>query len=421
MSRPMKILRNAAIGMAALIAVVLIAAFFTVRTQWFRDFVREKIITATEEGTGGKVDLGSFDFDWSHLHATLTDFVIHGNEPAGSAPFVRAAKAELYLRLFTRLNPPFELAYLGVDQPQANILVFPDGTTNVPTPRRKKKSETTPLETVVDLAIGRFELTNGLVKFNSQQQPLDVKANNLRAQLWYNVVNRGYRGQLSLQPVYVASGRNTPVAITVALPLTLKSDSIEVRDGSLSTGASHLAINGSLEDLRNPRTSAHIYGRIAMADLKNLGDLPLTVNARNVPEALDLDANATMADNRIEVTGLRLAAGESSIEAAGILRDPDGKGALRFKSRLALGEIGRMAGIAARPEGRASVDGTASLDANNSYLVAGNITARDLSFNQGRQRISRINLSSGVRLDPHRLDLNDLRLAAFGGEYAGDA
>jgi translocation and assembly module TamB len=337
MSGRTRILRNAAIGLAALIVLLVVGTIITVRTDWFRNFVRQKIITATEDGTGGKVEIGSFEFAWSRLRAVVTDFVIHGNEPAGAAPFVRAARVELDLRLFTSLKRPFELAYLGIAKPEVNILVFPDGRTNVPTPKQKPTSEQTPLETVVDLAIGHFELTNGLIKFNSQQQPMDVNANNLHAQLWYNLLNRGYRGQISLQPLYVASGRNTPVTFTITLPVALQRDRIEFQNARISTAASEILINGSLDNLRNPKTAAHINGHVALADLKNLGNLPITLNARNVPSTVDVDANATVADNLIQVTGLRLGIGHSTIEASGVLKDPTGKGSLQFKSELALG------------------------------------------------------------------------------------
>src|SRR5579862_7363856 len=127
MSGRMRTVRNAAIGLVALIVLLLAGTILTVRTDWFRNFVRQKIITATEDGTGGKVEIGSFEFAWTRLRAVVTDFVIHGNEPAGSDPFVRAARVELDLRLFTSIRRPFELAYLGVDKPGVNIIVFPDG------------------------------------------------------------------------------------------------------------------------------------------------------------------------------------------------------------------------------------------------------------------------------------------------------
>src|SRR6266404_4304857 len=371
MSGRMKIARNVAIGLAALIVLLLVGTILTVRTDWFRSYVKQKIITATEDGVGGKVEIGSFAFAWSHLRAVVTDFVIHGNEPAGSNPFVRASRVELHLRLFTSLKHPFDLAYLGVDKPELNILVFPDGHTNVPTPRVKSTSDQTPTETLVDLAIGHFELTNGLIKFNSQQQPLDVNANNLRAQLWYNLLDRGYRGQLSLQPLYVAAGRNTPVTFTVTLPIEIQRDRIAFQSGKISTALSEILINGSMENMRNPKTSAHINGHLALADLKNLGNLPLTLNARNAPSTVDLDANATVSDNLIQVTGLRLGIGHSTIEASGTLKDPTGKGSLQFKSELALGELGRLANVAERPDGRVLMNGTAKLDANQNYEVAG--------------------------------------------------
>src|SRR5579859_5829501 len=137
MTRPMKIARNTAIGIAALVVFLLAGAILTVRTEWFRNYVKQKIVTATEDGTGGKVEIRSFAFDWTHLRAVVDDFVIHGNEPAGADPFVRAGRVELDLRLFTSVTRLFELAYLGVDKPAVNILVSPDGSTNVPTPKVK--------------------------------------------------------------------------------------------------------------------------------------------------------------------------------------------------------------------------------------------------------------------------------------------
>ncbi len=81
-----KIISLIGVALVALVFVVIIGAILLMRTDWFRGFVREKIIATTEDSTGGKVEIGSFDFDWSHMRATITDFVIHGTEPAGAAP-----------------------------------------------------------------------------------------------------------------------------------------------------------------------------------------------------------------------------------------------------------------------------------------------------------------------------------------------
>src|SRR6202451_894785 len=159
MSRPMRILRNVAIALGALFLVLALAGVLVVRSAWFQNYVKQAIITSTEDSTGGKAEIGTFHFEWRHLTAVATDFVIHGTEPAGTAPLVRVARVQLNLRLFTSLHHLWDITYLGIDRPQANVIVYPDGRTNIPSPRTP--SNTSPLETVVDLAIGRFELTNG--------------------------------------------------------------------------------------------------------------------------------------------------------------------------------------------------------------------------------------------------------------------
>ena len=69
MSRPMKIFRNIAIGIGALAVVLVFAALIVSQTDWFRNYVREKIIASTEDSVGGRVEVGSFRFDARHFQA----------------------------------------------------------------------------------------------------------------------------------------------------------------------------------------------------------------------------------------------------------------------------------------------------------------------------------------------------------------
>ena len=52
MSRRIRIFRYIAIGVAALMVVVVAAALTVIHTNWFRNYVREKIVEALEDGTG---------------------------------------------------------------------------------------------------------------------------------------------------------------------------------------------------------------------------------------------------------------------------------------------------------------------------------------------------------------------------------
>src|SRR5580658_6328929 len=119
----MRTLRNIAIAAVALILIVGIAAVLLVQTAWFRNYVKQTIITSIEDSTGGRVEVGSFQFDWTHLRAVLTDSVLHGNEPSGAPPLLRVARIQLDLHLFT-IHGFWNIAALDIDQPQANVIVY---------------------------------------------------------------------------------------------------------------------------------------------------------------------------------------------------------------------------------------------------------------------------------------------------------
>jgi translocation and assembly module TamB len=390
----MRIIRNTALALVALIVVLAVAAIFTVQSEWFQNYVKQTIITSTEDSTGGKVEIGAFHLDWRHLTALATDFVIHGTEPAGTAPLLRAARVQLNLHLFTSLHHLWDITYLGIDHPAANVIVYPDGRTNIPSP--KSASSTAPLETVLDLAIGRFELTNGLITLAAQKHELNVRGNNLRAQLSYNILSQQYRGQVSLQPIYVVSGRNTPLDFTVNVPVVLSRNRIDVQGASIFSAASAVTLNASLEDLKNPKISAHATGHIALADL--------WIKAPKSPPVIDLDANASVANNAIEVAGLRLSLGHSNIQASGNLTQ-----GLAFNSRLALGELGRLVNESSLPNEIATLNATAALDSQNNVTLtglrasalggefAGDASLRDFTTYQLRGDLKHLDLASAIR------------------------
>jgi translocation and assembly module TamB len=371
MSRVARIVRNAAIVFGVVVVAVVIACFVIARTEWFRNYVRGQIISATENSTGGKVEIGSLDLDLVHLRAVATKFVIHGTEPAGSRPFVQVGHIEVDLRLFG-------IAYLGIEQPEVNVMAMANGGTNIPSPRVPSTSKETPLATVVDLAVRHFELRNGVANFDSRRQPLNIQANNVHAQLYYNVLKQGYQGQLELEPVYFVSGRNTPVTFKVTLPVQVEKDRVDFRHASISTAVSALTIDGSVENIDHPRIVTHVSGHVATIDIENLVNLPIAVNAKHVPAEIAFDLSAAGSSDRIDVKALRVTLGKSTIEASGPLKDPNGKAGLQFRTELALGELGRLMKMATPPEVVLTADGSLRMDADNKVDLQSNLGALDI-------------------------------------------
>jgi translocation and assembly module TamB len=418
MSTRGKWIRNIAIGIGGLIVIVVVAAVVAVQTDWFRNYVRETIVSSVEDDVGGRVEVGAFRFEPGALHATVDRFVIHGNEPAGAPPFVSIGRIEVYLRLFTSLTRLYEISYLGIDRPEVSVTVLPDGHTNIPSPRKKSTSDQSALKTVVDLAVGDFVVDHGLIALASLRQPLDIRGRNLQVQLAYSFAGRSYSGRLNMDPLYVLNGRNTPVNFKVSLPVTLAGDRIDLKNGSISTPLSTLALSGSMADMKNPRFSAQVNGHVAVEDAAAAGDLKLS-QRKGLPSQIDVQASADVGPDAIHVAALNLQAGQSSVQASGKLRDAGGNGALDFRAALALHELGEMAALAQHPSGTLLLSGKAKPGKANDYQADGNVEAADVSFRQGARLISNVNLDSAFHADNHNLTFNDLRLRAFGGEFAG--
>jgi len=419
MSRGWRIARNVAIGIAALVVLVAVGASIAVHTEWFGNFVRQKIIAAIEDSTGGRTEIGAFRFNESHLEATVDDLTIHGLEPADAAPFVRIRNVVVSVRLFTRLNQIVNVANVIVNQPQVHVMTLADGRSNIPTPRNSSPPKDKPLKPVVDLAIGHFEINQGALLLEQSTIPLNAQADDLKARLDYNLLASTYGGQVSFAPVYVMAGRRTPVRVDVKLPVTIGSDRIELHRATVSTAASVLSVDGSVTNIRHPQIDAKLNGTIGTTDLRYGGGIEMSTE-RDLPRYIQLVADLRASNDSIDVRNLRMTIGDSSIEASGAPRDPNGSGSLSVRSKLALGQLARLFQVPAEVAGSLALNGNAKWASANNYSFAGDLRGDGIAVTQGTTAIRDVNLTSGVHADQSNVELQHLILRAFGGSFEGE-
>lgn len=418
MSRPRKIALIVSGSLVGLVLLIVVAAVIVVQTQWFRNFIREKIISSVEESIGGKTDVGSFTFDLGHLRAQLRDLVIHGTEPPTAAPLLRARLLQVDLKL-TSPSSGF-ISYLLLDTPQANVMVFPDGRTNIPEPKvQQKKSNTSGLQTVVNLAIGRFDLRNGSLTFADRKSDFNASGENLRAQLGYNPAHPSYAGEVDISPLHLTSGPNLPLDVDVRLPLTLEPDRVSLANARLSTPESLIQVSASMDHLAAPKTSAHVNARLALAEVKRAAGLTMPLDTNRGPGQLLADITASSGANRIVVQSANVKLGQTEITASGPLEDAGRPAALQFNSTLALGELGRLFRVTAQPEGTIRIGGNARLPSPGNYRVQANIVGRNLAAGQGSARITGATIDSSLAADPQRIEVGGLRLTVLGGDLTG--
>src|SRR5947207_7134140 len=156
MGRRAKIALRIAGGLVGLLVLLGIAGIFVARSDWFRDKVRDRIVRELETSTGGRVEIASFRFYWRQLRAEVKNTVIHGTEATGAKPLLRVPLLQVDLKIVSLFKREIDITALVIQGPEVNITVDAEGRTNIPEPKVKKTSDKSALETVLDLAIGRF-------------------------------------------------------------------------------------------------------------------------------------------------------------------------------------------------------------------------------------------------------------------------
>src|SRR5580658_6206918 len=174
-----------AAGLVGALILALGAAVLVLQSGWFYGKVRVWLVTTVENSTGGRVEIGAFRLDWKLLRAEVDDFTLHGTEPPGKPPLFHAAYVALGLKIVSLFRRDIDIQYLDVAAPQIDLIVGPDGRTNIPQPKTPGSGGDSS-ETIMKLAINRFTLWNGEFDINSQQKsPFELRGQNLNANLLY--------------------------------------------------------------------------------------------------------------------------------------------------------------------------------------------------------------------------------------------
>jgi translocation and assembly module TamB len=254
------------VSVTALTILLLVGAVVVVRTHWFREQVRLRIVSEVERATGGRVEIGGFRFAWEHLDVEIDSFVLHGKEPAGEPPLFKSRLVRLGLRLVSILDRRVDIDSLVVVEPKVRIVVYKDGSTNLPKPVVARSGKT-PVEEFLALAIRRFRIESGLVEINERRVPLDVRGENLTARLSYERAGPRYSGEVSVRQLQL-----TPDFANV--PPMDADFSISLEGNRLSIGAARFATAGSagqgtatVENLLAPRVNASFDARLSLGEL----------------------------------------------------------------------------------------------------------------------------------------------------------
>ena len=160
----------------AFIAVATPIAFFLwAGSDATQDLVRKRIVTVLEDSTGGRVEIAAFHWHLLNLQADMGGLVLHGREAAGEAPCAQVEDVSLRLSLLGFFSPRILLRDLEISHPVFHLIVYPDGSTNLPQPRKPRKPNKPMLDTIFDLQAGHISLQQGVLNFENRASEFDFQ------------------------------------------------------------------------------------------------------------------------------------------------------------------------------------------------------------------------------------------------------
>lgn len=274
MSRGRRIVLISAVAVVALGIVAMLTGIVVLRSRWFHDKVRDRIVAEVEKATGGRAEIGEFQFDWRTLHARVAPFVLHGKEPAGEAPFLKMSSIDVGLKIVSALEKDVDIESLIVDRPEVRVVVYPDGSTNLPSPEAKLRDRHI-ADQLLNIAARHFELRNGTADIRDQRLPFHLTGDNLRAVFNYETKGPRYTGHVSSRQLHWESAHVQPVALDFDTDLVLSNSELLISNANLATGRMRFQANGAVRDWSNPTATLDFNANAAVAELARIVTVPI--------------------------------------------------------------------------------------------------------------------------------------------------
>ena len=252
------------IAAGALTLFLLAAAWYTT-TDSFHGWLRNHVVVALQDATGGKVELGAFHMIPFRLRAEARDLTIHGTEATGSIPLGHADAVVAQVRLLPLLGGQIALSRLILEHPVVRINFAPDGSSNIPTPKGPVDPRSAP-EQLFDMSIDHLEVHNGALLWNDQRIPVDFAASGVAGGMTHSLFRRRYEGKVHLEKVDTKLEDYRAFAWGGDLEFGLTRHRLDIKSLSLTSGRSRLRFNGEVLDFVHPQISGNYEAQLEIAD-----------------------------------------------------------------------------------------------------------------------------------------------------------
>jgi len=312
-----------AVAIVGLIVVVAVGGYFILRSHSFHRYVLAKIVEKASASTGGKVEIGNYDFHWSTLTADAYNLIVHGTEPANQRPLFQADKLTLRLKILSVLHEKINLREILIEHPVAHLLIDAQGRTNIPQPTAPKQESSS--INVFDLAVGHALLNNGEIYYNDRKSSLDADIYDLHTDIAFESLASRYRGSLSYGSGKLKYGDLAPLPHTLQTQFIATRSRFSLNPMILTLGSSRVTLRSEVTNYDNPRMDGSYEVLLHTADFagmspsaKAAGDVALNggIHYFSAPNLPFLRSIAV--DGQLRSDGLTLVSPDARLEVRAI-------------------------------------------------------------------------------------------------------
>lgn len=244
-----------------LVCILAIAVVWLVLTgDAFRSYLQRELVSRTEKATGGRVSVGSLRLRFFPLRVLISDLrIVKG---PSDPPFLTIRVVEAYPRFSSLLGEP-NLESLSLREPELNIEVRFDGSSNIPRP------EAPASQNLFRLLIEKLGLEKGTVRYNQQKSTFSTQLEGVALAANYLPLEGGYRGSFRHRKGYFRFGQSE-WAYALEAELSLRRAGLAVDRLLLTTAHSRIDAKGAVSDFRELAGELTYRGNISLEDARPL-------------------------------------------------------------------------------------------------------------------------------------------------------
>ncbi len=245
-----------------------------VHTDSFRNMVRSRLVAALEQMSGGRVELAKLSIVPFRFRVEAHDLTVHGTEPTGEAPYAHVDRLTAEIKIISVLEREYGFHSLTLDHPVVHIIVYPDGSTNQPTPPTPAPRERSPVKQLFAVSIAHLNIIDGELLWNNQPVPFELMASEVSAGLNHSLLHGNYEVVVRVGRFNTRLGQLRPLTSMIAARIILDRNYATVNSFEWSAGESRLEASGRFDNFQDPKFTGNYNGRLDLRDLASIQNHP---------------------------------------------------------------------------------------------------------------------------------------------------